>query len=186
MGDGPLAHGEEIDERPLLITLALDAATSARLNAERRAHFPPERNFLDAHLTLFHKLPATLASEIRQFLSEMAASQSPVPLRAIGYRSLGRGVALDFDAPELNALHRRIAERFAAYLTPQDKQKLRPHVTIQNKVDPAAAKELLTEKQRSFAPFAALGTGFALWRYDGGPWEEMKIFSFAGARAERI
>jgi 2'-5' RNA ligase len=174
---------EKRDERPLILSLELDPATFRRLTEERRRYFPPERNYLDAHLTLFHKIPAARSEEIVDFLASLARETAPFPLRALGYRSLGRGVALDFDAPELAALHRKIALRFAGDLSPQDQQKLRPHVTIQNKVEAAAAKELLQERQSGFAPFEARGTGLLLWRYDGGPWEEMKKFSFAAARA---
>jgi 2'-5' RNA ligase len=177
------AEEEAHDERPLILSLALDRETFKRLNEERNRHFPAERNYLDAHLTLFHKLPASRADETIAFLTDLAAQQAPIELKAQGYRFLGRGVALDFEAPALLALRSRIAARFAGDLSPQDQQKLKPHVTIQNKVEPAAAKELFQEKQASFASFTAQGTGLLLWRYDGGPWEEMKKFSFAGPAA---
>ena len=41
---------------PLILTLVLDAASQAFFDRLRRQHFPPERNVLDAHLTLFHAL----------------------------------------------------------------------------------------------------------------------------------
>jgi len=174
---------EKSDERPLILSLELDRATFARLNDERKKHFPAAINYLDAHLTLFHKLPASHAEEIVAYLQSLAKAQAPVELIPQGYRSLGRGVALDFAAPALVQLRQRIAEKFAALLSPQDSQKLKPHVTIQNKVDPNEAKALLAEKQASFAPFEARGTGLLLYRYDGGPWEEMKKFSFEGLSA---
>ena len=42
---------------PLILTLMLDAGTQAWLEALRRAHFPPGRNLVPAHVTLFHALP---------------------------------------------------------------------------------------------------------------------------------
>ena len=45
------------DPAPLILTLKLDQASFTRLDALRQAHFPPERNWLSAHLTLFHHLP---------------------------------------------------------------------------------------------------------------------------------
>ena len=45
------------DHPPLILSAVLDAPVQERLDALRRAHFPPERNHLDAHVTLFHHLP---------------------------------------------------------------------------------------------------------------------------------
>ena len=42
---------------PLIVTALLDEAAQQRFDRLRRSHFPPERNHLDAHLTLFHRLP---------------------------------------------------------------------------------------------------------------------------------
>ena len=42
---------------PLILSAVLDARVQRRLDALRRAHFPPDRNHLDAHVTLFHHLP---------------------------------------------------------------------------------------------------------------------------------
>ena len=42
---------------PLILTLTLDEATQAYFNDLRRQHFPPNINYLAAHLTLFHHLP---------------------------------------------------------------------------------------------------------------------------------
>lgn len=43
--------------QPLIVTLALDEQAQARFDALRSRHFPPDRNVLDAHVTLFHALP---------------------------------------------------------------------------------------------------------------------------------
>jgi hypothetical protein len=42
---------------PLIVTALMDAVAQERFDQLRRSHFPPERNHLDAHLTLFHRLP---------------------------------------------------------------------------------------------------------------------------------
>jgi hypothetical protein len=42
---------------PLILTLEMDTHSFEILDALRKKHFPPERNVLDAHITLFHKLP---------------------------------------------------------------------------------------------------------------------------------
>ena len=160
---------------PLILTLALDPAAQARFDALRAAHFPPERNHLAAHVTLFHALPDALAigDDVRA-----AARRQPFPVRVSGLRSLGRGVAYVLEAAELTALRRELAEGWASLLTPQDRQRHAPHVTVQNKVTPAAARALLADLSTGFAPYAVTATGLALWRYLGGPWEHVETAPF--------
>ena len=43
-------------EQPFILTLTLDKALAHTLNQLREAHFPKERNHLDAHVTLFQRL----------------------------------------------------------------------------------------------------------------------------------
>ena len=111
-------------------------------------------------------------------LHAVARAATPLPLQVAGLRSLGRGVAFTLENNELRALHRRLQAGFAPHLTPQDQQKLQPHVTIQNKVAPAVARQLLVELQAGFAPFEATGTGLHLWAYRGGPWASLAKFPF--------
>jgi len=167
------------DDAPLILTLALDATAQAYFNDLREQHFPPKINYLAAHLTLFHHLPGADRAGVSEQLRHISHGQAPLPLRVAGLRSLGRGVAFTLENEELRALHRRLQAAFAPHLTPQDQQKLQPHVTIQNKVDPAAARQLLTELQATFEPFEAVGTGLHLWAYRNGPWESLAEFPFA-------
>ena len=163
---------------PLILTLALDDAAQACFNALRRQHFPPKINHLAAHLTLFHHLPGAEFDTVTAELRAQCRAQAPLPLSVTGLRSLGRGVAFMLENEELRALHRRLQTTFAPHLTPQDQQKLQPHITIQNKVDPAAARQLLNGLQAGFEPFEAVGTGLHLWAYRGGPWENLAEFPF--------
>ena len=163
---------------PLILTLALDAAAQAYFNDLRRRHFPPAINYLAAHLTLFHHLPGAELATVQTHLKALAASQCRLPLSVTGLRSLGRGVAFTLENDALRDLHRRLQATFAPHLTPQDQQKLQPHVTIQNKVDPAEARALLADLQAGFTPFEAVGTGLHLWAYRQGPWESLAGFPF--------
>jgi 2'-5' RNA ligase len=163
---------------PLILTLALDAAAQDYFNELRRQHFPPAINYLAAHLTLFHHLPGAELATVQAQLQAIAAGQPRLPLPVTGLRSLGRGVAFTLENNELRALHRRLQAAFAPHLTPQDQQKLQPHVTIQNKVAPAEARTLLAALQAGFAPFESVGTGLHLWAYRNGPWESLAEFPF--------
>ncbi|MDQ2769189.1 MAG: 2'-5' RNA ligase family protein [Bacteroidota bacterium] len=164
---------------PLILTLALDNAAQTYFNALRRQHFPPQINYLAAHLTLFHHLPGAELGAVQSHLQALAATLHPMALHVAGLRSLGRGVAFSIESDELRALHRQLQAEFAPHLTPQDRQKLQPHITIQNKVDPTQARQLLTTLEADFAPFGAVGTGLHLWAYQGGPWESLAEFGFS-------
>ena len=164
--------------QPLVLTLALDDAAQAGFDALRRAHFPPERNHLAAHVTLFHALPGEQEPAVRSEL-ERTADRRAFAVRVTRVRSLGRGVAYDLDAPELAALRRRLAGQWEPWLTPQDRAWHRAHVTVQNKVQPDAARALLAELARGFVPYDVEARGLALWRYLGGPWEPLGRYDFA-------
>lgn len=168
---------------PLILTLALNPEAEAYFTRLRTLHFPANRNFLRAHLTLFHHLPPTEAA-VQELLAVTAANQAEIPLSVAGLRSLGRGVAFRIESDKLMQLHGRLQQRWLPFLTPQDKQKLAPHITIQNKVSAAEASALLAGLSPAFRPFVLTGTGLLLWEYLGGPWRLVQQFAFRKAGAE--
>jgi 2'-5' RNA ligase len=164
---------------PLILTLTLDDASQAFFDDLRRQYFPAKINYLSAHLTLFHALPGEERAAIVADLAAVAAAQpAPLPLQATGVKFMGRGVMYTLDNPTLPALHKRLQRQWQPWLSPQDQQGLRPHITVQNKVDPTVARQLHEELAAGFQPFEALGTGLALWAYRGGPWELLQRFAF--------
>jgi 2'-5' RNA ligase len=165
---------------PLIVTLLLDDAAQQRFDRLRTAHFPAGRNHLRAHVTLFHALPGELATEVRAALAE-AASRPVFDVAVTGVRFLGRGVAYDLAAAELTELRASLAARFAASLTRQDRQWSRPHVTVQNKVDPTVARALHADLSAAFEPGSVTARGLGLWRYLGGPWQPDAQYHFAPA-----
>jgi hypothetical protein len=168
---------------PLIVTLGLDPAAFARLQAERQAHFPPERNQVPAHLTLFHALPGEEAEAVGRALAAEAAAADPLPLLVAALRFTGRGVAYAVESPALLALRSRLARAFAPWLGAQDRQGWRPHVTVQNKVAPEAARATFGTLQARFAPWEARAEALLLWRYLGGPWEAAGAFPFGRGAA---
>ncbi|MDB5695375.1 MAG: hypothetical protein JWN21_918 [Sphingomonas bacterium] len=164
---------------PIIVSALFGRADQAWFDGLRREHFPPERNQLDAHLTLFHHLPPSAAPELKTRLTA-ATRGVPAPVaRAAGPMSLGRGVAFRIEAPELVRLRADLADAFSGLLTPQDAGGWRPHVTIQNKVVPSVAKLLLGQLQRDFRPREVAIAGLAAWWYRGGPWEPLSRHMFA-------
>jgi 2'-5' RNA ligase len=164
---------------PLILTLRFDERSFAFFDALRRRYFPPERNFIPAHLTLFHALPGEHLAAIQHDIEARASNQSSFRLEVTGLRSLGRGVAYALVARELKDLRRHFAIRWNEWLKPQDKQNHQPHVTVQNKVDPAQARALLEELGNGFTPFEVEAIGLELWWYRGGPWERVRPFQFS-------
>ncbi|MDP9163303.1 MAG: 2'-5' RNA ligase family protein [Pseudomonadota bacterium] len=163
--------------QPLIVTADFTPAELAFLDGERRAHFPPDRNILPAHLTLFHALPPSVESELRRRLAEAADREPPRAVLA-GLRSLGSGVAYAVISDELDDLRADLAGAFKGCLTAQDAQGWRAHVTIQNKVSAGTAQALLADKQRDFRPRPLGLAGLALHRYLGGPWALVQRWRF--------
>jgi hypothetical protein len=165
---------------PLILTAVLPPDLHRWATALRRAHFPPERNHLEAHVTLFHALPPQVEDELRALLARLAGERAPVPARLDGVMNLGRGTALRLFSPAMLDLRASIAEHFRGLLTAQDNHPPRLHITIQNKVSPTAAKALQAELAGTFAPRDFAFPGMALFRYRGGPWEAVRRFAFRG------
>jgi len=165
---------------PLILTLLMDSVSQERFDRLREAHFPPQRNYLRAHLTLFHKLPAEREAEIAADLSEVCDDPEPLTLAATDVRFLGRGVAYELSSPELASMWKELAGRWEPWLEAQDRQGFKPHVTVQNKVSPEIARTLHEQLQTSFSPFEVGGEGLSLWRYLGGPWELVGTYPFGG------
>lgn len=163
---------------PLIVTLALDAASFERFDGERRRWFPPALNRIPAHVTLFHRLPGDERTAVASDLETVAAEIAPFAVAATGLRKLGRGTAYVLRSADLDRVRASLASRWAAWLTAQDRQPFRPHVTIQNKAAPEEARALHDRLASDFRPFEVRAEGLLLWRYLGGPWEDEGRFSF--------
>src|SRR3954451_8080319 len=169
---------------PLILTLALDASSTALFEALRQEHFPPERNLVPAHLTLFHHLPGDRLADIAAETAAACRYRAAFPAEVTGLRFLGRGVAYTVESAELTTLRSSLARAWAPWLTPQDRQPFRPHVTVQNKAAPAEARALLDLLSAGFARFPPVrAEGLLLWRYLGGPWEGVVRYPFAASPA---
>ncbi len=166
---------------PLILTLLMDEAAFARLDGERRQHFPPARNVIPAHVTLFHHLPGEHRATVAAELDALSRATAPFSVAVVGLRPLGRGVAYRLDSPVLAHLRQGLADRFRDWLTPQDVQRFQPHVTIQNKVEPREARALQARLRATFERRPLAIRGLALWRYLGGPWERIERFPFGSA-----
>lgn len=164
---------------PLIIAAALAPADLVWFDGLRRAYYPPERNRLPAHLTLFHALPPSAESEARRRLAQTAAHPTPRATVA-GLMDLGGGVAFRIVSQDLDAIRDELREAFHGLLGAQDKGGWQPHVTVQNKVSNREARQLLNALQAGFQPRPLGIRGLELHRYLGGPWEMLGSWSFRG------
>ena len=161
----------------LIVTAELGATDFASIDAMRSAHYPPERNQVPAHLTMFHALPPSAEGELRGRLTQ-AVRRTPPRATIAGLMDLGGGVAFRVVSPDLDRIREELAEGLHGLLGAQDSGGWRPHMTIQNKVAPKVARALKESLEASFAPRPLTIAGLGLHRYLGGPWERIAVYPF--------
>jgi 2'-5' RNA ligase len=164
---------------PLIVTATFGDGDNGWLQEMRRAHYPPERNRVPAHLTLFRQLPPSAQSEIARRLAAHAAAPPPAAEIA-GIMDLGEGTALRVASVALEEIRHDLAVALQGLLTAQDQGSWTPHVTLQNKVETREARRLQQQLAVTFQRRPLSLKGLALWRYLGGAWEPVKLWSFRG------
>ena len=172
-----MAAGNSLGEAPaLIVTLEMDGAAFARFDELRRRYFPPERNLVPAHVTLFPRLPGERGRDVKALLRALSAGRRPIEVEVGEPRASERGVAVFLRSPLLSAFRDELAREFRPWLGPDD--AFRPHVTIQNNVGPAEARRTEREIAATLLPKRLTGLGLHLWRYRDGPWEDVQLFRF--------
>jgi hypothetical protein len=128
---------------------------------------------------MFHALPPSSEPELRTRLAQLA--RAPAPRATIaGLMDMGGGVAFRVVSTELDAVRAELADDLYGLLSAQDAGGWRPHITIQNKVQPKVARALLSSLESSFVPRPLAIAGLGLHRYLGGPWETLSVYRFRG------
>jgi hypothetical protein len=161
-------------DQTFVLTAQLDPDSFAWLDGLRREHFPPNRNLLPAHLTLFHRLSSAQTGRLEDF--ELPAG--PAPILFDPPVLLGFGVALRIRSPELDRLRATARDAIGGEFSRQDSQTWRPHVTVQNKVTASTARQLHQALAREFEPRPGSVTGLLVWEYLGGPWKLVRRLTF--------
>lgn len=164
---------------PIIVTALMGPTDFGWADGLRRAHFPPERNHIPAHISLFHHLPPARLDGLTRMMRDLA-TEPPPQARLSQVMMLGRGVAFRVESPDLLAMRDHIAEAFVHDLIPQDQGTPRLHITVQNKVEPAVAKALHANLSADFRPGPLAIAGLAAWYYLGGPWQLASQVKFRG------
>jgi hypothetical protein len=149
----------------------------------RRAHYPPERNKLAAHVTLFHAFAPSLREELHRMLARLASEYSRPPARIDALMPLGTGTALAIHSPGMLAIRERIADIFHGALTAQDSHVPRLHITIQNKVMPKQAKALQRDLSAELEPREFAFAGLGLHLYGETHWHSQGSWTFRGKQS---
>jgi hypothetical protein len=163
----------------LIVTAELGPSDLAWLDQLRRNHYPPQRNQVPAHLTIFRSLPPSVEAEVRSTLSRLSPERPPKAM-IDGLMDLGGGVALRVVSADLDQIRRDLAQDFHGLLSAQDSGGWRPHITIQNKVPPKESRALIARLEHGFRSRPLAISGLGLYRYLGGPWEPLGTFAFRG------
>lgn len=132
---------------PLVITLTLDKQTQHFLTSLRSKYFPPHKNYLHAHVTLFHAIPPHRYEEISTEIQSICSKTSPWQVYVGDAKKMGnRGVMVSVrdQRRSIEWIHRRLL-RFLEKGIKEDKDKLTEqdkkhwgkvaHVTILNKAE---------------------------------------------------
>jgi hypothetical protein len=170
--------------QPFILTAALPPDLAGFAEGLRRAHYPADRNHLHAHVTLFHAFAPSLLEELRGLIPRLAGEFAPPEGAVTGVMDLGTGTAIALEAPQLLSLRSLLADHFHGSLTAQDLYEPRPHITIQNKVTKHEARALQASLGPVLAPWIARRRfafpALELWRYRGGPWEQLGKYPLRG------
>ena len=164
---------------PIIVTALFGDGDNGWLQELRRIHYPPERNRVPAHLTLFRHLPPSVERELDGRLTAYAR-EAPPRAEIAGVMDLGEGTALRVASEELEDIRYDLALALQGLLTPQDQAAWSPHVTIQNKVEPREARRLQQALRASFSARPLAIRALATWHYRGGRWEPIKTYAFRG------
>ena len=140
----------------------------------RRRFFPQHRNYLSAHATLFHyirpHLRVPFVERAQQLFSELDLGEKPT-VQVLPPFSMGKGVAYRLELEPLQRIRQPLRDAFVDELKEQDARPWRrPHITVQNKVEPEEAKRLLRHLKAHYEPCSLRLLGIRCFRYDYGPW----------------
>ncbi|MBO9729643.1 MAG: 2'-5' RNA ligase family protein [Chitinophaga sp.] len=161
---------------PLILTLQLSPDATGYFNQLRRTWYPAYANVVEAHLTLFHRLPADV------YRGRHAFDTIPAPgvftLEVTGLQRYPHGVACTLFAAPLQAWHQSLQQEWGSQLIWRDQQPLQPHITIMNKVTDWKAQRVYEKLLADFQPPQVQAIGVQWWRFEKGPWTLVDTWPF--------
>lgn len=164
------------NKNSLIITLKIDEASQIFFNEKRKQYFPAYANFIDAHITLFHKLPSNkkIVYDTLQVLSNMEVFNMEVS----AITNIENFVAYNIASSTLQNIHANVQACFAGMLNEKDKEILWPHVTVHNKATVYKAFKIHEKLLKDFKPFCITAIGFTTWYYTKKEWLKKDDYLF--------
>ena len=166
-----------------MLTLRTDRDFHQRINALRKQYFPPQRNRIGAHITLFHALPSSHLQAIASDLQSTACSNMPFTIQTQEPLRLSHGVALNATHKQADEIFNTLKQKWgpagANFLSKQD-HRFKAHYTIQNKAERDVAQSTWEKVREGFKRDEGRAIGLTLYKYlRGGYWKFQRHFDFA-------
>ena len=165
-----------INKKSLIITLKIDDASQAFFNEKRKQYYPAYANFVDAHITLLHKLPAD-KNIVYDTLNKMSKI-NVFDMEVEGIKHIDNFVAYDIVSQTLQHMHAEMQTTFANMLNEKDKEILWPHITVHNKATVYKAFKTYEKLLKDFKPCSIIAIGFTTWFYAKKQWIKKEDFLF--------
>jgi hypothetical protein len=164
------------NKKSLIITLKIDDASQTFFNEKRKQYYPTYANFVDAHITLFHKLPSDkqIVYDTLQTLSDTTIFE----MQVVGIKNIENFVAYDITSTTLLNIHAKMQTAFLNMLNEKDKEVLLPHITVQNKATVYKAFKTHEKLLANFKPFNITAIGFTTWFYANKTWIKKEDYLF--------
>jgi hypothetical protein len=160
----------------LIITLKIDDVSQTFFNEKRKQHYPAYANFVDAHITLFHKLPSD--KQIVYDTLQGLSTANIFDMQVVGIKNIDNFVAYDIASPTLKNMHTKMQNTFANMLNEKDKEILWSHITIHNKATVYKAFKTHQKLLEDFVPFSITAIGFTTWFYAKKQWVKKEDYLF--------
>ena len=180
------------EERATIVTAWVEEEDIQPFHRLRQAFFPGHRNFLSAHVTLFHHLKpwvrdaAIDLAHTYKWTEQFELTDGRLPVAVTGVFAMGKGTAYALEPEPLIRLREPLRTTFADALTSQDSRPWkRPHITVQNKVELAEAQRLHRHLAARFRPCTLRVRGLRFFRYDYGPWTLLAEVPFIPEATEK-
>ncbi|KRD72154.1 2'-5' RNA ligase family protein [Ensifer sp. Root278] len=143
--------------KPLILTARIAETDLEPFDRLRKAHFPSDRNFLRAHLTMFQRLPGEHLERIVGELQSAATKRGQIRAEVASVRHLGAGVAFTIRSLALEQLYAELRTAFMPWLGGQDMQGWQPgsvaKIPLMSERTPKICSETIDERFQ-VAPFS--------------------------------
>lgn len=157
----------------MIVTFKMDDNSQEIFNHLRQRYFPKERNYLNAHITLFHNIAdEALNAHIWQELE----AEMPFEIEFANPFFMGFGTAIEIRSSKLIQLTEMLQRHFCDLLSTQDRRTKKPHITLQNKMPAFIAKQDYESICKEWTPIKGFIIGYEFYEYQSGSWKQLKTY----------